>query len=122
MTVIMDSGIRRGTDVLKALALGANFVFVGRPMLYATAIAGPHGVHHAIKLLEGRGRPRYGADGHQLARGDDAGTAEAGARGGLPDRGVAAEPISHGRAPSCDPWLMNLCMSHPGGGRDPVTT
>jgi L-lactate dehydrogenase (cytochrome) len=52
MTVIMDSGIRRGTDVLKALALGANFVFVGRPMLYAAAIAGPAGVHHAIKLLK----------------------------------------------------------------------
>jgi L-lactate dehydrogenase (cytochrome) len=52
MTVIMDSGIRRGTDVLKALALGANFVFVGRPMLYAAAIAGPAGIQHAIKLLK----------------------------------------------------------------------
>ena len=52
MTVIMDSGIRRGTDVLKALALGANFVFVGRPILYAAAIAGAPGVHHAIKLLK----------------------------------------------------------------------
>ena len=52
MTVIMDSGIRRGTDVLKALALGANFVFVGRPFLYAAAIAGAPGVHHAIKLLK----------------------------------------------------------------------
>ncbi len=51
MTVMMDSGIRRGTDVLKALALGAQFVFVGRPFLYAAAIAGEAGVHHAIKLL-----------------------------------------------------------------------
>ncbi|HEV8520168.1 MAG TPA: alpha-hydroxy acid oxidase, partial [Burkholderiales bacterium] len=51
MTVMMDSGIRRGTDVLKALALGANFVFVGRPFLYAAAIAGDAGVRHAIKLL-----------------------------------------------------------------------
>lgn len=51
MTVMMDSGIRRGTDVLKALALGAQFVFVGRPFLYAAAIAGDEGVHHAIKLL-----------------------------------------------------------------------
>jgi L-lactate dehydrogenase (cytochrome) len=47
----MDSGIRRGTDVLKALALGANFVFIGRPFLYAAAIAGSAGVHHAIRLL-----------------------------------------------------------------------
>ena len=51
MTVMMDSGIRRGTDVLKALALGARFVFVGRPFLYAAAIAGEAGVRHAIKLL-----------------------------------------------------------------------
>ena len=51
MTVMMDSGIRRGTDVLKALALGAHFVFVGRPFLYAAAIGGEAGVRHAIKLL-----------------------------------------------------------------------
>jgi L-lactate dehydrogenase (cytochrome) len=49
--VMMDSGVRRGTDVLKALALGAKFVFVGRPMLYAAAIAGEAGVRHAIRLL-----------------------------------------------------------------------
>ena len=51
MTVMMDSGIRRGTDVLKALALGAQFVFVGRPFLYAAAIGGDAGVHHGIRLL-----------------------------------------------------------------------
>ena len=52
MAVMMDSGVRRGTDVLKALALGAQFVFVGRPFLYAAAIAGEPGVRHAIKLLK----------------------------------------------------------------------
>jgi L-lactate dehydrogenase (cytochrome) len=52
MTVMLDSGVRRGTDVLKALALGARFVFVGRPMLYAAAIAGEAGVCHAINLLQ----------------------------------------------------------------------
>ena len=51
MAIMMDSGIRRGTDVLKALALGAHFVFVGRPFLYAAAIAGEDGVRHAAKLL-----------------------------------------------------------------------
>jgi len=51
MIVMMDSGVRRGTDVLKALALGARFVFVGRPFLYAAAIAGEPGVAHAVKLL-----------------------------------------------------------------------
>ena len=49
--VMMDSGIRRGTDVLKALALGARFVFVGRPFNCAAAVAGEAGVRHAIRLL-----------------------------------------------------------------------
>jgi L-lactate dehydrogenase (cytochrome) len=49
--VMMDSGIRRGSDVLKAVALGATFVFVGRPFLYAAAIGGELGVLHAIGLL-----------------------------------------------------------------------
>lgn len=52
MTVMMDGGVRRGTDVLKALALGAKFVFVGRPFLYAAAMGGEAGVRHAIKLLQ----------------------------------------------------------------------
>lgn len=49
--VMMDSGIRRGTDVLKALALGAKFVFVGRPFGYAAAVGGAAGVDRAIALL-----------------------------------------------------------------------
>ena len=49
--VMMDGGIRRGTDVLKALALGAKFVFVGRPFGYAAAVAGEQGVRHAIRIL-----------------------------------------------------------------------
>ena len=51
MTVMMDGGVRRGTDVLKALALGARFVFVGRPFFFAAALAGQRGVAHAIRLL-----------------------------------------------------------------------
>lgn len=51
-TVVMfDSGIRRGTDVLKAIMLGADFVFVGRPFLYAAAVYGEAGVVHAMNLL-----------------------------------------------------------------------
>lgn len=49
--IMLDGGVRRGTDVLKALALGAKFVFVGRPFGYAAAIAGAAGVNHAIGLL-----------------------------------------------------------------------
>ena len=51
MTVMMDSGVRRGGDVLKALALGARCVFVGRPFNYAAAVGGQQGVAHAIGLL-----------------------------------------------------------------------
>jgi L-lactate dehydrogenase (cytochrome) len=51
MPVMIDGGVRRGSDVLKALALGARFVFVGRPMLFAAAVAGEAGVAHAIALL-----------------------------------------------------------------------
>ena len=51
MVVMFDSGIRRGTDVLKAIMLGADFTFVGRPFLYAAATHGVPGVSHAAKLL-----------------------------------------------------------------------
>ena len=49
--VMLDGGVRRGTDVLKALALGARFVFIGRPFAFAAAIGGTAGVAHAIALL-----------------------------------------------------------------------
>lgn len=51
MKVIIDSGIRRGTDVMKAMALGADFVFLGRPFLYGAVIAGQAGVEHAMAIL-----------------------------------------------------------------------
>lgn len=51
MALMLDSGIRRGADVLKAMALGADHVFVGRPMAYAAALAGQAGVAHAVTLL-----------------------------------------------------------------------
>lgn len=52
MPVIYDGGVRRGTDVMKAYALGASFVFVGRPMLCAAAVRGQPGVERAIDLLQ----------------------------------------------------------------------
>lgn len=51
LPVMVDSGFRRGSDVLKALALGARFVFIGRPFNYAAAYAGEPGVAHAARLL-----------------------------------------------------------------------
>ncbi|OUI82866.1 alpha-hydroxy acid oxidase [Acetobacter tropicalis] len=51
LPVMIDSGFRRGSHILKALALGAAFVFVGRPFNYAAALGAEVGVTHAIGLL-----------------------------------------------------------------------
>ncbi|MDC9835551.1 alpha-hydroxy acid oxidase [Rhizobium binxianense] len=51
VAVMVDGGFRRGTDIMKALALGACFVFVGRPFLYAAAVAGLPGVLKAADIL-----------------------------------------------------------------------
>lgn len=49
--VLMDGGIRRGTDVVKAIAYGAKAVLIGRPYLFALAARGPAGVQHVVELL-----------------------------------------------------------------------
>ena len=49
--VLLDGGVRRGTDVFKALALGANAVLLGRPYVYALAAAGAAGVAHVLHML-----------------------------------------------------------------------
>jgi L-lactate dehydrogenase (cytochrome) len=51
MQVLVDSGVRHGTDVVTAVALGADGVLVGRPYLYGLGAAGERGVAHAIALL-----------------------------------------------------------------------
>lgn len=50
--VLMDSGIRRGTDVLKAVVLGADAVLLGRPFVYGLAVGGQQGVEHVITTLK----------------------------------------------------------------------
>ena len=49
--ILLDSGIRSGYDVFKALALGADAVMIGRPLLYGLAVAGALGVAHVLRLL-----------------------------------------------------------------------
>jgi L-lactate dehydrogenase (cytochrome) len=49
--VLCDSGIRRGSDIVAALALGARGVLIGRPHLYGLAAAGEQGVRHAVDIL-----------------------------------------------------------------------
>ena len=50
--LFVDGGIRRASDALKAVAMGATAVGIGRPFLYAYSAYGPEGVQHAIKLLK----------------------------------------------------------------------
>lgn len=49
--VLLDGGIRRGSDVVKALCLGAKAVGIGRPYLYGMAARGPAGVEHVLEIL-----------------------------------------------------------------------
>ena len=49
--VLLDGGVRRGTDVIKALCLGATAVCIGRPYLYGLAARGPEGVSHVLQIL-----------------------------------------------------------------------
>jgi 4-hydroxymandelate oxidase len=49
--VLLDGGVRRGTDIFKALALGARAVLIGRPYIHALATAGALGVAHLVRLL-----------------------------------------------------------------------
>jgi len=51
LEVLMDGGVRRGTDVLKALALGARAVLVGRPVLWGLAVGGEEGARKVLELL-----------------------------------------------------------------------
>ena len=49
--VLMDSGVRRGTDVFKALALGADAVGIGRPYIWGLASFGQEGVERVLEIL-----------------------------------------------------------------------
>jgi 4-hydroxymandelate oxidase len=51
VTLLVDGGIRRGTDIFKALALGADAVLVGRPCVYGLAHGGAQGAAHVLRLL-----------------------------------------------------------------------
>lgn len=74
--VYLDGGVRRGTDILKALALGARAVLVGRPILWGLAANGEDGVGHVLELLRAElelamalsGRPTIDSIDHSLVR------------------------------------------------------
>lgn len=49
---MLDGGIREGTDIFKAIALGAKMVFIGRPALYGLAVNGQQGVEDIVGILQ----------------------------------------------------------------------
>lgn len=51
ITVLFDSGVRTGTDIIKALCLGARAVLVGRPWVYGLGIAGKAGAKHVLQTM-----------------------------------------------------------------------
>lgn len=51
-TVILDGGVRRGTDVVKALCLGADACLIGRPLMYGLAVDGQDGVSHVLEIVK----------------------------------------------------------------------
>jgi len=63
MTVIVDSGFRRGSDILKALALGADAVIIGRATLYGVSAAGEPGATRALEILQTELRRTMGVMG-----------------------------------------------------------
>lgn len=73
IAVLADSGVRRGSDVLKLLALGADAVLVGRAPLYGTAVAGEAGAAHVLDLLRQEMEAALGFLGCPSVNGLDAG-------------------------------------------------
>ena len=67
MTVLLDSGVRHGADVLKALALGAKAVLLGRPYVYALASHGEEGVTHLLRTFMADIDLQLGLCGHTSA-------------------------------------------------------
>ncbi|MHB8393952.1 MAG: lactate 2-monooxygenase [Candidatus Dormibacteria bacterium] len=64
MAVLFDSGIRTGSDVVKALALGAKAVLLGRPYVFGLALAGEEGVRHVLRCLLAELELTVGLSGH----------------------------------------------------------
>ncbi|HEU4810256.1 MAG TPA: alpha-hydroxy-acid oxidizing protein, partial [Sphingomicrobium sp.] len=62
--VLVDGGVRSGLDVVRMLALGADFVLLGRAWAYALAAAGQDGVAHVLKIIDAEMRVAMALTGH----------------------------------------------------------
>jgi lactate 2-monooxygenase len=64
---LFDSGVRSGTDVVKALALGATAVGIGRPYAYGAALGGTDGIVHVLKTILAEADLLMAVDGYPTA-------------------------------------------------------
>ena len=63
--ILVDGGVRSGLDVVRMLALGADFVMLGRAWAYALAAAGQQGVEHVLRLIDAEMRVALALTGHR---------------------------------------------------------
>jgi L-lactate dehydrogenase (cytochrome) len=68
LPVLFDSGIRTGADAVKALALGASAVLLGRPYVYGLALGGEDGVRHVLRTFLADLDLQLGLSGHASVR------------------------------------------------------
>ena len=96
MPILIDSGFRRGTDICKALCMGATGVAVGRPYLWALGAFGEPGVERMLELLRLELLGDHAAGGRAVDQGADAGDGAAGVRlrGRRPRRAGSPSPAA----------------------------
>ena len=116
--VYVDGGIRHGADVVKALAMGARAVLIGRPVLWGLSVAGDDGVAHVLSTLEQPVRGRDGVLRRPTRRGAHP---RSGLRGGVANLGACAETSPNSAASNLR-RLMRRSKPPPGNssGRSPA--
>jgi 4-hydroxymandelate oxidase len=100
--VLMDGGVRRGTDVVKALALGARAIGIGRPVLWGLAVDGEQGVAHVLALLRSELERALTLCGCGCRRAS------------VVSRGSSLRHVRHGERPNCQPitWTRSSTLVH----------
>lgn len=94
--VYVDGGIRRGTDILKALALGARAVLVGRPVLWGLAVNGAEGAYQVLELLRKELELAMALSGRPTLDSID--------RTLVMNPRIECGGLQSGHAPTCEPW------------------
>lgn len=104
LTVLADSGVRSGVDVIRLLALGAKGVLLGRAYIYALAAAGEAGVAHLLRLFAEDMKVTMTLTGATSPR---------------PSASIASTGWKRSTAQPCGPGIL-ICLTQPGAGPDRV--